>query len=158
MGWELAASAAVAALIVKAQAAGGSGCDVFDSLVVTESPKREAVVVAGSVDPQGSDQQYIEHKLSEPGYTSDVEDVFTIWSEVAVLKGSANMADARTRAYQIVTAWGQQIADDPTLANGGDDVVMECWISEVGYRGRQTGNGAKAVLLVGIDCRAYTGT
>lgn len=157
MSWGLAAPSAVAALVTKAQAVVGVD-NVHDSLVVTASGNMEVIVVAGTADPQGGGQQYIEQKLDEPGYTSDVQDVFTIWSEVAVLNGSANMAAARTRAYQILAAWGQRIADDPTLAAGGEDVVMECWISEVGYRARQSGNGAKAVLLVGIDCRAYTGT
>lgn len=154
MTWGLAEDAAVAALVTKARTAGGSTCDVFDSLVVSASQKLEAVVVAGTVNPDPPvGQQYIEHKLDEPGYSSDVEGLFTIWNEVAVLNGKADMAAARSRAYLIVAAWGQQIAADPTLG----DAVMECWISEVGYRPLQEGNGAKAVLLVGIDCRAFTG-
>lgn len=150
MTWALAAPNAIASLVAKAQTVIDPDA-VLDSLVVTASGTNEAIVVAGSSGETGDGRAYVEHQLPSPGYSSDVQDQFTIYSEVAVL--GRTVAAARTRGYEIVAGWGQAIAADPTLG----DSVMQAWISNVGCTAEQAGRGARVVLLVAVTCEVFTG-
>lgn len=153
--WDTAAPDAVAGLIAAAQTIDGP--TVHDSLVLSDDGAWEVLVVAGSVNRPDTPRQeisreWIEHQFEEPGYNMDQTNRFTIWSELAVYNGDADMAAARLRGYQIIRDWGRAIADDPSL--GG--VVDKAWISEAGWKPRPE-MGAVAIFIIGVDVQAFTG-
>jgi len=155
LSWVLAAAAAVAWLVAAAQKVAGP--TVHDSLAMSDDAAAEVIVVAGSANRvdtarQEISREWIEHVLEAPGYNMNQLDRFTIWSEVVVIDNDGDIAAARGRCYQIVDEWGQAIEADVTL--GG--AVDHAWIAVIGYKPRVEA-GALSILLVGVNCEAFTG-
>ena len=72
---------------------------------------------------------------------------------VLSLNGGADIAAARTRAYELVAAAGAAIARDRTL--GG--IALRAGIGAVQLSQRQTDKGAQAAVVFGVDIDAFTG-
>ncbi|MGW0579632.1 hypothetical protein ACWD25_27535 [Streptomyces sp. NPDC002920] len=128
-----------------------TGVTVWDGPEVSKANPLEMLTVAFTGDDSDSDVEST--SLPEGLASSPDRQTFTVRCAAAVLKGATEMPVARRRAYELYDGVGAVLARNPNL--GG--TVLRARLGSHSFKGMQTGNGAQALVVFGIDVDAYTG-
>lgn len=153
MAWGSTTPAAIAGLIgVLTNSPDLTGVPIEDGPVVSDASVSEAILIGYS--GTSDDATAVEGTLAAEGLAAMPDrELYTIRCAVLVATGDANaLPDARTRAYELLSAIGGALAADPTL----DGVVMVARLADVTLLQSQTPTGANVTVSFGVFCDAYT--
>lgn len=153
MPWSSKLPAAIDALVAAFTAwpgLGGDGVTVRDGPSDSQATVKEVVTVGwtGGDDETGADATLATEGLGDPS-----REQFTIRCVAAVLRGTNDIAGARSRAYELLSQAGEAIKADRKL--GG--AVMRAWISAHSLDPQLTPQGAQALVTFDVSCDAYSG-
>lgn len=152
MAWLSTVPAALGGLVSTLRAADAlSGVQVSDGPVVGGSAATEVVIVGWTGDDGATEAVEGSDEIGDLGGSRSREQ-YTIHSAILVTRGSADIAAARTRAYELLAVVGGALAADPRL--GG--AVMMAQLELVNLRQAQTQRGAQASVLFDVAVDAFT--
>jgi hypothetical protein len=123
---------------------------VFDGPAVTGSSATEVITVGYN---GGQDDDAVDGALALEGAArSSSRERYVIRCAASVVKGSGQITDARSRAYELVGYVGAALAADKTLGNA----VMSASIGGTRLRQSQDSRGAAATVLFEVMIDAFT--
>lgn len=151
MTWASTAPAAIAGLVATL---GGSavldGVAVFDGPVVNGSTAVEVITVGytGGEDEDSADATEAIAGLS----VQQSRERYVVRCAASVRNGSADMAAARNRAYDLLGYVGEALAGDKTLSGA----VMKAMLGAHTLRQAQDSRGALATVVFEVAVDAFT--
>jgi hypothetical protein len=152
MTWGSTVPDALAALVAALQAAPDlAGVGIVDGPVVANASAKEVITIGR--EDENTSTVAIEGEFTLDGMAvSPSREGYSINCGASVIKGSADIAGARTRAYELLAAVGGVLAADPTL--GG--AVMNARLGIHHLTQRATQRGIVASVAFAVDCDAFT--